>query len=107
MIKPILIATTLSLSSLCFAHSDKHAQRLIEALELDETRAAQVEETFKDSRAEGKEIRKRFKEERTALRERTRDQLETILTEEEMEKLNQMMEKRRSKFQGRDQDSLM
>jgi len=102
MIKTILFATALSVSTLAVAHPEKRSQRLIEALELDESRAAEVELAFEQFKDSARELREKHKEERLALKEKKRELLADILTEEEMQKLEEMFENRRSKFHDRD-----
>jgi hypothetical protein len=105
MIKPLLLVTIATLSTVALAHPpvEKHAERISKILELDETRSAALQEALNQIRNEAETMRDKHQDERISMRERRRDILSEVLSEDEIEKLENMMEKRRNKSHRREE----
>jgi hypothetical protein len=97
MIRILGVITLLSASTFAFAYKDRMDDFLTLELGLDETRAAQVAEIFEEAREEAYAIKKEHRAKMDSHREAIKAQLSTILTDEEMAKLE---ETKRKKMKG-------
>ncbi len=95
----VLLALSLSVSAGA-PHSDPSQRQAMfkEKLALTDAQAEQVQQIMEGSRAERKVIRDNAAGEWEALRKRTREQLSSVLNEEQMSKLESMRKTRFARY---------
>lgn len=108
--KKWLIALTLltGLSGVAYAgaqHHEKMVNKLIEKLELDDGRANEVRSILDASREQKAALREEMREKKKVIHANTKQNLATVLTEEEMAKFEKIMEKKRKKMKEHHRDS--
>lgn len=93
LIFTVLLAS-LSLTSFAAGYADKQQDRLIKQLDLNAQQSEQMQSIF-DSKAEQ---RKELYQQMVTLREQTNSEIKAILTPEQLEKFQQMQDKRQKKM---------
>ena len=108
----MVIFSTLLLTSMALAdhpadakHKGKHKDRVISKLQLTEDQRQPVADILKGQKEKGREIMQSAVEQvisqMDALHEETRQRLADILSEEQLQKYDQMSSKRHERMQGR------
>lgn len=107
--KKWLIAFTLisGFSGLALAgsgHQEHKADKIIEKLDLDDVRATEVRTILETTHDARKALREEMREKQKALHAQAKQNLATVLTEEEMAKFEAMQEKKKAKMKDKKKD---